>query len=176
MIAKCCQERESAEPVVVRPVLEWSDELERLVRRFAKSWARNFRFGREDSEDLEQDAVLLAFAKVRSGRITSREGLWILVRNSCFDAWGKGVVDSVEYEEGVVSTVFSGVGRSIVAQVEAELPELVMMAEARAAGYSWDEVAEALGVPCGTLRVQWSRLTARARQMFGEELVDVLRV
>ncbi len=158
------------------PGLEWSDELERLVRKFAKTWARRFRYGREDTEDLEQDAVLLAFAKVRSGRITSREGLWILVRNSCFDVWGRGGGECLEYEEGSVSVGFSGLGRAVVEQVEREIPELVVLAEARTAGYSWDEISEAFGVPSGTLRVQWSRMTARARELFGEELVDVLRV
>lgn len=174
MIVKSCQE-DCAQQDFVREEFRWSDEIEELVRRFARTWAHRFRFRKEDGEDMEQDAVLLAFTKVKSGLITSREGLWILVRNSCFDAWGRNQPDCVALKDEFYTVGFSGLNRAIVEQVGAEIPELIPLAEARAAGYSWDEISDAFGIPSGTLRVQWSRMTAKARKLFGNSLADVLQ-
>lgn len=172
MFANACQERERQ----FDNRMEWGPDAENLVRKFARSWARKFRFSREDAEDMEQDAVVLAFSRVKAGRIAGREGLWILVRNSCFDAWGKGRFATKELKDEMIgASPEPGLGGVFVEQVAEVFPDLVVWAQARADGYSWDEISEAFGVPCGTMRVQWSRMAARAREKFGEELAEVLR-
>lgn len=173
MNAKVCQERDRAG--FAGSGLCWSDEIEGVVRSFARTWAAKFRLRKEDAEDLEQDAVVLAFTKIQSGGLESREGLWVLVRNCCFDFWGRMQVDSVEFEEERYPVVsMTGWERSIVEQVDEEVPGLLVLAEARAAGYSWDEISDAFGEAPGSLRVKWSRLTKRAREVFGPQLGDVL--
>ncbi len=148
----------------------WDTEIEELVRRFAGSWSRRFRFGNEDSEDLEQDAVLLAFVKIRDGMICHRQGLWVLVRNLAFDCLRVRKPNSAELSEHLIVDFGSEnrvLDRMVLEELSLEFPEFLAMAQARAAGYSWDEISGAFGVASGTLRVQWGRIGVIVRERLG---------
>lgn len=150
--------------------MNWCDCTEDLVRRFAGSWSRKFRFSREDSEDFAQEAVVLALVKMREGLICHRQGLWVLVRNLAFDVLRKRRGKDAELTERLLIDFGSEnrvLDRLTVEKIGEEFPEFLSWAEARAAGYSWDEIAEAFDVPASSMRVQWGRVGRIVREKYG---------
>lgn len=151
----------------VGQMLNWSDDLERYVRQSSRSWCRRFGVWGEDAEDLEQDSVVAAFERVRSGRVRYREGLWLMCRGLVLNFLGKPRLETVHLtSEPAVAAVEPGELGVWLDELEREFPELLPLAEARAQGYEWEVIAEAYGVSAEALRAQWSRLSRRASARF----------
>ncbi len=168
------------DPPVMESLTElprWNDDWEGVARRCARAWARRVGLGREDSEDAEQEVVVHTLIRVREGKLSGPEGVWILARNRVLDMKSQiQRVSSVAFEEehgasGVISDF-----PLMIEEIREKFPELLVLAEARAAGFEWEMIAEAFGVPTGTLRVQWSRMTRKASSELGKTWQNMLQV
>lgn len=158
-----------------RQAISWSGETERVVRRAANYWCSKMGVRGEDQKDVEQDVVVEAWEKVSAGKVGFKEGLWLMARNCVLDHVTKRRVPTVSMvgvEQSVNPVSLGGV---VLDELADEFPDLIAIAEARAAGYEWELIADAFGVPSGTLRVQWSRMAKKARDKYGDRLGEVTR-
>lgn len=158
-------------------IMKWDREIEELVRKFASLWSRRLGFGREDAEDFEQEAVCSLYLKVSDGKVVGRHGTWFAVRNLAFDYRRRlsREVDRALWEDREGSYTIEGLvmSRLQLAEIEREFPELVAFAEAREAGYSWEDIGSAFGEPPTTLRVKWLRLCQKVCQEIVKELSQI---
>jgi len=158
-------------------IIHWSPEIEKLVRKATRTWCYRLGVRGTDIEDLEQDAVLTAWGRCENGKIRYKEGLWFLARNTVLDFRARsGRIGTCELDEFSVRILSNPLDRMVLEELERQMPELVMLASARADGFEWELIAENLGVPCGTLRVRFSRLVKKAVEQFGDELYDLFRI
>lgn len=158
-------------------VICWNPEMEAFVRKATKTWCYRLGIRGEDMADLEQEAVLIAWQRCENGKIKYREGLWFIARNVVLDFRAKkGRIPTCELNEYSARVLSNPLDKIVVEELEREFPELVMLASARADGFEWELIAESLGMPCGTLRVRFSRLVKKASEHFGEEIYDMFRI
>lgn len=164
-------------PISSESIIRWSPDIEKYVRKATRTWCYRLGIRGADIEDLEQDAVLTAWGRCENGKIKYKEGLWFLARNTVLDFRArKGRIETCPLDELTVRILSNPLDKMILEELERQLPELVMLASARADGFEWELIAENLGVPCGTLRVRYSRMVKKAVEQFGDELYDLFRI
>ncbi|MCA0360639.1 MAG: hypothetical protein LCH41_06265 [Armatimonadetes bacterium] len=173
----CLRRVDASEMESLTELPRWNDEWEALARRCARAWARRVGLGREDSEDAEQEVVVHTYIRVQEGKLSGPEGVWILARNRVLDMRSQiQKVAWVPFEDEHGSSSVTSDLNLMIEEVREKFPELVVLAEARAAGFEWEMIAEAFGVPTGTLRVQWSRMARKASSELGKTWQNLLHV
>ncbi len=137
-----------------------------------------------DAEDLVQETLLRAYSRREQLLELQAPGAWLarVLHNAWIDRWRrKGVMrdaDSLDAEEAGDASMradsdqalMNAVDAAAIMRAVAQLPEgqqLVVLLH-DAAGYTLEEIAEALGIAVGTSK---SRLH-RARQALRERLTD----
>lgn len=156
--------------------LAWSPRLEEYVRKAAAIWCRRLGITAEDAQDIAQDAVVSAWIRTENGKIRYKEGLWFLARNTAIDHRIRSRRYAAEpLDDELADRAQRVLDEMTISEIQAEFPELVLLASARADGFEWDMIAESLGESCGALRVRYSRLIRRAREHFGPAIEDFLR-
>ncbi|MEZ5163301.1 MAG: hypothetical protein R2688_06030 [Fimbriimonadaceae bacterium] len=153
----------------------WNSEVEENARRIAQVWSKKLGFSQEDSEDFEQDALVSLFQKVKEGKIYGRVGFWVAIRNMALDRRSE-LVRRVSYPlDWEPLEIHRDLELPLLLEAIGErFPDLRAVAEARANGFEWELIAEAFDVPCGSLRVQWTRWTKKAREEFGDTIDQLL--
>ena len=142
----------------------------------------------QDAEDLVQETYLRAWRSVHTYRPNTNPKAWLfrILYNTHIDQWRAGTrtVQTVEEPEGhdpvfVVhdtpeSVVLSGVMDAEVRQALMDLPEVfrtcVILADLE--GFSYQEIADILGIPCGTVMsrlFRGRRAMRRALVRYGRE-------
>jgi RNA polymerase sigma-70 factor (ECF subfamily) len=147
-------------------------ELLARYRRSAVTLAFQMLGNMEDAEDVAQEAFVRVFQSIASFRMQSSFSTWLyrIVANLCFGRRRRArptvQLDAVREPQAADCTsrsVTEGIlARQVLATIPAEMRVILILREQE--GLSYSELADALGLPMGTVR---SRLS-KARMAFRE--------
>lgn len=157
--------------------LVWSPEVETVVRRATRTWCSRLGVKGEDMDDCEQSAAISAWQKCENGKVYYREGLWFIARNTVLDFRARSYrMSTCPLYESISYRMSNTIDKLVAQDISLRFPELVTLAAARADGYEWELIAENFSLPCGSLRVRFSRLVREAVEYYGDDIYDLLRI
>jgi RNA polymerase sigma-70 factor (ECF subfamily) len=150
-----------------------ADAFGTLVRRYQDrlvAAARHLTRNADDAEDLAQEALVDAYRNLRAlkDRARFRGWLFAILRNKCLTYLSRTKLETVPLEDDDAMAAPMPDDGADLAELLDSLP--LAMREVLAARYvqelSYDEIAEALGVPAVTVRVRCCRARERLRELF----------
>jgi RNA polymerase sigma-70 factor (ECF subfamily) len=136
--------------------------------------ARQLTRNHHDAEDVVQEAYLRALKYFDGFHGDGRAWLLTIVRHTCYSARRRGMdrAETIEFDDRLHSNPL-GVDedqRLTIAQAMAMLPyesrEVVVLRELE--GLSYKEIAQAIGVPIGTVMSRLARARERLRRLIGD--------
>ena len=110
----------------------------------------------EDAADVAQEAFLRAYSSIPEFRGDSSFATWLfrIVHNACLDELRK--LERVEVQRTVQESINA---------LDEEYRVVVVMRDIQ--GYSYNEIAEALGINLGTVKSRLNRARNALKEMFG---------
>jgi RNA polymerase sigma-70 factor, ECF subfamily len=136
--------------------------------------ARQLTRNHHDAQDVVQEAYLRALKYFDGFRGDGRAWLLTIVRHTCYSARRRGMdrAETIEFDDRLHSNPL-GVDedqRLTLEQALAVLPyesrEVVVLRELE--GLSYKEIAQAIGVPIGTVMSRLARARERLRKLIGD--------